>query len=514
MKQGGKVWLAGAGPGDAGLLTVKTKEMLQKADVIVYDALVSTEILCQIPPEKETIYVGKRAGNHPVPQEEINRILLEEAQKGKHVLRLKGGDPFVFGRGGEELELLVQEEIPFEIIPGITSAAAVPAYAGIPLTHRDYVSSFHVITGHPRKDGALRIDYPALAKMKGTLVFLMGLSSVETICRGLAEAGMPSCTPAAVLERGTCARQRRVVSDIGHLAERVSAEHIESPALIVIGDVCALAKKFQWTEKRTLGGRQFLITRPRQHVSSLAERLRALGAQVLEVPAIQTIPVRPNEKLAEKMYRFACREGEAWLVFTSPIGVQSFFAEMTEQGLDVRRIFAKKAEVKLAVIGSATKNALKAYGLLADLMPETYDSASLGALLARTAMPNSEIVVVRAAHGSEDLLPPLYEAGLDVTDIALYETKLTRHGWLRERIMQSWRTGEVDAAVFTSASTVRGFAQEFLQERGISPDMVTAVCIGAQTADEAARYGMQTIVSDEASVDSLVERICAEYGNK
>lgn len=532
MKQGGKVWLAGAGPGDAGLLTVKTKELLKNADVIVYDALVSTEILCQIPAGKEMIFVGKRAGNHPVPQEEINQILLTEAKKGNQILRLKGGDPFVFGRGGEELELLVQENVPFEIIPGITSAAAVPAYAGIPLTHRDYVSSFHVVTGHPRKDGTSRIDYPALVKMKGTLVFLMGLSLLETICQGLQDAGMSSDTPAAVLERGTSARQRRVVSDIGHLAEQVRAENISAPALIIVGEVCALEQNFQWAEKRVLGGRQFLITRPRQQVSVLAERLRELGAQVLEVPAIQTIPIRPNRKLVERMQNFACREGEAWLVFTSPAGVQIFFEEMMEEGMDVRRIFAKKAEVKLAVIGSATQKALKMYGLLADLMPATYDSISLGKLLAQTVMPNSEIVVVRAAEGSEELLPPLYNAGLDVTDVALYETEMTQHRWLRERIIQDWKMGEVDAAVFTSASTVRGFAQEFLYERenfaglessaksglstatGILPETVTAVCIGTQTAKEAAKYGMRTVVSDEASIDSLVKRICIEYGNK
>lgn len=514
MKQGGKVWLAGAGPGDVGLLTAKTKEMMQKADVIVYDALISTEILCQIPPQTETIYVGKRAGNHPVPQEEINQILLAEAKKGKQVLRLKGGDPFVFGRGGEELELLVQEGIPFEIIPGVTSAAAVPAYAGIPLTHRDYVSSFHVVTGHPRKDGTSRVDYTALVNMKGTLVFLMGLSSLENICQGLMDAGMPSCMPAAVLEQGTSARQRRVVSDIGHLAEQVRTENVKAPALIVVGEVCALAESFQWAEKRILGGRQFLITRPRQHVSALAERLRKLGAQVLEIPAIQINPIRPNVKLVERMRTFGCCEGEAWLVFTSPLGVQIFFEEMTAQGMDVRRIFTKKAEVKLAVIGSATQKALKTYGLLADLIPETFDSVSLGTLLAQTAMPGSEIVIVRAAQGSEELLPPLCKAGLYVDDIALYETELTQHGWLRERIVECWKKGEVDAAVFTSASTVRGFAQEFLQKPGISAETVTAVCIGAQTANEAAKYGMRTLVSDEASIDSLVERICAEYGNE
>lgn len=512
MEQVGKVWLAGAGPGDMGLLTVKTKEMLQKADVIVYDALVSTEILCQIPPEKELVYVGKRAGNHAAAQEKINQILLEEAQKGKQVLRLKGGDPFVFGRGGEELELLVKEQIPFEVIPGITSAAAVPAYAGIPLTHRDYVSSFHVITGHPRKDGTSRINYQALADTNGTLVFLMGLSSLEEICRGLTEAGMSPRTPAAVIERGTSARQRKVVSDLSHLAEQVRAKQLKAPALIIVGEVCALANAFGWAEKRVLGGRQFLITRPRQHSfgmeEGLAEKLRSCGAQVLEVPAIRTVPIHPNQKLAERMSCFADTGEESWLVFTSPIGVQTFFDELLNLGMDIRQIFAKKAEVKLAVIGNATREALKSYGLLADLMPETFDSASLGRLLAKQAAPGSEIVIARAAKGAQKLLPPLVEAGLDVTDLALYETEETQHGWLREKIVQDFHHGEIDAVVFTSASTVRGFAREFL------PENITAVCIGAQTAREAARYGMRTVVADEASVDGLAECLIRVYGNK
>ena len=200
MKETGKVWLAGAGPGDAGLLTVKTKELIEQADVIVYDALISTEIMSLIPNEKECIYVGKRSGNHAVPQEGINQILLEQAQAGKKVLRLKGGDPFVFGRGGEELELLVEHGIPFEIVPGITSAVAVAAYAGIPITHRDFTSSFHVITGHARKDGVSRINYDALVKLNGTLVFLMGISSMPDICKGLLDAGMRPDMPAAVLE--------------------------------------------------------------------------------------------------------------------------------------------------------------------------------------------------------------------------------------------------------------------------------------------------------------------------
>lgn len=509
MKQKGKVWLAGAGPGDAGLLTVKTKELLEEADVIVYDALISTEILCQIPSEKETIYVGKRSGHHLVKQEEINQILLEEAQKGKKVLRLKGGDPFIFGRGGEELELLVKNGIPFEVIPGITSAAAVAAYAGIPVTHRDYTSSFHVITGHPRRDGASRIDFPALVRLNGTLVFLMGISSMEFICKGLTEAGMRTDMPAAVLERGTTAAQRKVLSDVAHLPEDAKKAQIHTPAIILVGEVCALADTFHWAEDRPLGGRQFLITRPKQNSSRLVGELRRLGAQVLELPAIRTETIRPNPKLKEVFVSFGKQGEEAWLVFTSPIGVQVFFEQLTESEMDLRSLCTGKAELKLAVIGSATKRALRQYGLSADLMPETYDARHLGMQLAQTAAPESEITIVRADAGSEELIPPLRAAGLGVTDIPLYHTEYETHEQIRIQVAEAFSQGEVDAVTFTSASTVRGFVQGMQLE---DYSQIQAVCIGEQTAAEARKYGMDVSVSEQASVASMIKFILTKYG--
>ncbi len=504
MKKIGKVYLAGAGPGDAGLLTVKTVKMLREADVIVYDALISEEILCRIPEEKELIYVGKRSGNHAVPQDGINRILLEGAQKGKTVLRLKGGDPFVFGRGGEELELLLEAGIPFEIIPGVTSAAAVPAYAGIPVTHRDYTSSFHVITGHRKKDNEADIDFASLVKLEGTLVFLMGLSSLGRICRGLLDAGMKPDMPAAVLERGTTSRQRRVVSDVGHLEEEAEKAGIGTPAIIIAGRVCGLSEKFHWAEDRPLGGRQFLITRPKQNISRLAEILRNYGAQVLELPAIQTFPLTPNKELSAALDKFAQTGEEAWLVFTSPIGVQVFFDELARQGIDLRLVLRKKAEIKFAVIGNGTKTALRGYGITADLMPEIYDAVSLGNLLAETAAHGSEILIVRAAQGSEELIPPLLEKGCRVSDIPLYETRSLLHEAFRERIGETIAAGEVDAVLFTSASTVRGFVQNMCLQ---NYDNICAVCIGKQTAQEAARYGMDVVVSERAAIDSMVQRV-------
>ena len=350
----GKVWLAGAGPGDASLLTLKAARLIEKADVIVYDALISAETLSRIPEKKEVIYVGKHAGNHPVPQEEINRILVREVEKGKQVLRLKGGDPFVFGRGGEELELLIREGIPFEI---------VPAYAGIPVTHRDYASSFHVITGHARKGGRVDLDFPALVRLKGTLVFLMGLSAMGFLLNGLTEAGMDPDTPAAVLENGTCAGQRRVTATVGTLKEASDRAGVKTPAIIVVGKVCALSSQMHWAEDRVLGGRQFLVTRPRQSSSSLAERLRDLGAQVIEMPAIRTEPICPNSRLKEALEAFGTHAGQEWLVFTSPAGADLFFEQLMELGMDLRSLLVRGAEVRIAAIGSGTASALRKRGL-------------------------------------------------------------------------------------------------------------------------------------------------------
>ena len=505
----GKVWLAGAGPGDASLLTLKAARLIEKADVIVYDALISAETLSRIPENKEVIYVGKHAGDHPVPQEEINRILVREAEKGKQVLRLKGGDPFVFGRGGEELELLIRKGIPFEIVPGVTSAAAVPAYAGIPVTHRDYASSFHVITGHARKGGRVDLDFPALVRLKGTLVFLMGLSAMRFLLNGLTEAGMDPDTPAAVLENGTCAGQRRVTATVGTLKEASDRAGIKTPAIIVVGKVCALSSQMHWAEERVFGGRQFLVTRPRQSSSSLAERLRDLGAQVIEMPAIRTEPICPNRRLREALETFGTHADQEWLVFTSPAGADLFFDQLMELGMDLRSLFARGAEVRIAAIGSGTAAALRKRGLIPDLVPRVYSAAALGEALAETAAEGSRITVARAEKGSEELLPPLLRAGLDVDDIPLYRTLYETHPLLKDRIRELLEQGRIDAVTFTSASTVRGFtgALECADYTGIR-----AVCIGEQTAAEAAKYGMQIQVSDQASMDAMVRKIVELFG--
>ena len=256
----GKVWLVGAGPSDAELLTVKAKRVLEQAEVVVYDRLVGDSILLMMPDTAEKIDAGKRSGNHTMPQEEMNRLLLRKAQEGKRVVRLKGGDPFLFGRGGEELTLLAEHGIPYEVVPGVTSAIAVPAYNGIPITHRDFASSVHIITGHKKKDEPLELDFATLAKLEGTLVFLMGVSALGDICDGLMHAGKAKDTPAALLSRGTTSRQARLVSTLEKLPEELHAHPLMTPAIIVIGEVCALADQFAWYEKLPLSGKKIIVT--------------------------------------------------------------------------------------------------------------------------------------------------------------------------------------------------------------------------------------------------------------
>ena len=289
----GKVTLVGAGPGDPGLLTRKGLEALERADVVVYDRLVSPAILALMPEGAVKINVGKEASRHPVPQEQINRILLEQAQQGHNVVRLKGGDPFLFGRGGEELELLAEHRIPFEEVPGITSAIAAPAYGGIPVTHRDCCSSLHIVTGHQRAGKELAIDFEALVRTGGTLVFLMGVSALPTICAGLLDAGMAPDTPAAVVERGTTPAQRRVSASLAELPRAAEAAAVQSPAVIVVGGVCALADQFDWFDHLPLKGKRVVVTRPRERAGTLSARLRALGADVWEYPCIATVPITP-----------------------------------------------------------------------------------------------------------------------------------------------------------------------------------------------------------------------------
>lgn len=496
----GKVYLVGAGPSDAGLLTLKGYELLQTADVVVHDALVGGEVLGLIPPETRRVDVGKHAGNHPVPQEEINRILLREALEGHTVVRLKGGDPFLFGRGGEELELLAERGVPFEVVPGVTSAVAVPAYAGIPVTHRDCCSSVHIITGHTKKSPGARTDYRALVRLGGTLVFLMGVAALEELCAGLLGGGIDPATPAAILERGTTARQRRISGTVETLHQKAREAEVGTPAVIVVGEVCALAERFSWAEKRPLGGRRVIVTRPRKLASRMTAKLRALGAEVLELPSIVTEPVAPNPALDEALARI----GEyGWLVFTSPTGVRVFLEHLRETRFDLRRL----GGVRLAAIGPSTAGALEERGLLPALLPERAYAAALGAALAERAA-GERVLICRARQGSPELTRALDAAGISYDDLPLYETRYAHPD--AKRAAELLDAGEIDYVAFMSASTVRGFV-ETLGKRDYRE--VRAVCIGESTAAAAREYGMKIEIAGEPSIDAMADRM-AELSEK
>lgn len=498
----GKVWLVGAGPGDVGLFTQKGKQVLEQADVVVYDRLVGQGILTMIPENAQCIDVGKRAGNHTMPQEEINQVLLEQAMDGKQVVRLKGGDPFLFGRGGEELELLAENEVAFEVVPGITSSIAVPAYNGIPVTHRDFCSSLHIITGHKKAGQEYDINFKALVETKGTLVFLMGVTALADICKNLIEAGMEETMPAAILQQGTTAGQKRIVADIATLPEEVKRQGIETPAIIVVGKVCSLAEEFAWYEKQPLSGKRILVTRPKQLISVMAEKLRKLGAEVLELPAIRTETVKENEKLQESLKKL---DSYDWIGFTSRIGVQVFFQEMNALGKDIRSLCG----VKIAAIGAGTTEELRRRGLVADLVPEVYDGASMAeAMTATGSMGNARVLLPRAAAGNQELVDVLEKAGAQVDDVPIYETRYEKTGIIDEKA--EFEAGKIDYAVFTSASTVKGFVEA---TPGLDYKLVKAVCIGKQTAAAAQKAGMKCFVAEKATMDSLAEKVVEAAAN-
>ena len=516
--QKGKVWLVGAGPSDPGLFTLKGEKVLAQAQVVVYDALVGMGILSMIPETAENIYVGKRAGNHAMTQEEINELLVKKANEGKRVVRLKGGDPFLFGRGGEELVALQAHGISYEVVPGVTSALAVPAYNGIPVTDRNAASSVHIITGHKRGDQPLKLPFEAYVKAKGTLVFLMGLSALPDIVRGLLNAGMDAKTPAAVLERGTTAGQRRVCAPLSELESAAEEAHMHTPAIIIVGAVAAMSEQLAWYEKMPLFGRRFLLTRPRARMDALADQLRVRGAEVVELPVIETRPLPVSERIQQEIARLCeakdvccpsgkgvgteCGKPDAVLVFTSPAGVHTFFQMLCDSGRDVRVL----GGVTLAVIGSGTKSALREYGLVADLMPEDYDGASLGALLGERLPDKSNVLIARSAIGNPLLVSSMEQRAAElgktfsVTDLAIYDTVEKKNELLP--IAQLVEEDVIDGIYFTSASTVRAFLHT---NPKVDPEKIHALCIGEMTAQAAREVGMKVHVAQEASVEGLVE---------
>lgn len=479
----GKVYLVGAGPGDQELLTVKAVRLIQEAEVIVFDRLVSGSIMNLIPEGTALIDVGKNVGNHPVPQHEINKILLREARAGKMVVRLKGGDPFVFGRGGEELELLSENDVPFEVVPGITSSISVPAYAGIPVTHRDFCSSLHIITGHARAGAELSIDFDALVRLGGTLIFMMSVSTVGKIAAGLMAAGMAETMPCAVIENGTYPKQRKFISDLARIEETVRENQVKSPSVIAVGKVCSLSEQFDWFGHKPLKGRRIIVTQPRSKASKLESKLRNLGVETMLYPCIKTDFIRPLEPpIAEY----------DTLVFTSTEGVRSFFTWLLDNGKDCRAIAGKR----LACIGSATAEALREFSLTADFVPSVYDGEHLGKEMVSEKFVTDEnrVILLRAKIGTRDLTEALDGGGIHYLDYPVYETSYVEHEEIYD--LESW-----DYVTFTSKSCVDGFVNT---QKRTNFTGVRALCIGKQTAAEAAKFGFDTVISDTATIDSMI----------
>lgn len=490
----GKVWLVGAGPGDRGLLTVKGKAVLEQAQAVLCDHLVGDGIRSWIPPQAEVIDAGKQAGMHTLPQEDINRLLLEKAQRGLRVVRLKGGDPFLFGRGGEELELLRQHGIPFEIVPGVSSAIAAPAYAGIPVTHRQTSSSLHIVTGHRQADPSPGLDFPTLAtlcRQGTTIVFLMGMASLPEICRGLLAAGVPENLPAAIIQNGTTARQKTMVSTVSRLPEHAREQGFSTPAVWLVGDVCSYGERFSWVEALPLHRMRIWITRPKNRASSLSDPLERLGAQVLELPSIQTKAIFPNPPLEAAIHSLADTH---WIAWTSPTGVDLFFDALLQAGRDGRAL----SHLRFGVIGPATRDTLSKRGFLADVIPSRFYAEDLGYAMAQAMQPGERLLLPRAKEGSPLLTQVLEQAGISFCEVPLYET-----------LCPSSRPSALlpgDLAVFTSVSTVKGFVQ-LLQ--GEEFRHILAVCIGEQTAAEARRQGFPVQVAAKPTIESLIETIVA-----
>ena len=492
----GKVTLVGAGPGGRELLTLAGAAAIEKADAVVFDRLVNEDILGLIPETAVRVNVGKENNHHPVPQDQINEILVRLAKEGKNVVRLKGGDCYLFGRGGEECEYLLENGVPFQVIPGVTSALAAPAFAGIPVTHRDFCSSVHIITAHARAGKPLQIDFDSLVKAGGTLVFLMGLTALEQVMAGLLAAHIAPDMPAAVIENGTRGNQRKVVATVSDLAPQVRAAALKSPALIIVGKVCTLSDKLDWFTSLPLHGKTVVVTRPRERAGTLAARLRELGANVIEAPCIETVERENVQPLAD-----ALRQKHDWAVFTSPAGVHATVHALAKLGRDLRALYG----MKLAAIGRGTADALAGYGLTADLIPAQYDGEHLADALTAAMPQGGAALLLRAAAGGQILPEKLKAAGMYVTDVPLYDTeyRCAKADELRAMLEQ----GAVDVVTFTSMSTVEGFVQAV----GVADYTgFTALCIGEQTAQAARKYGMKVRVAQNATIDAMIDQLKME----
>ena len=485
------VYLIGAGPGDAGLLTVKAREFLEVAEVVIYDRLADEKILNYVPATAEKIYVGKSAGRHTLRQEEINKLLVEKAASKNIVVRLKGGDPFVFGRGGEEALTLRENNIDFEIISGVTSAVAVPAYAGIPVTHRGVATSFAVVTGHedPAKVES-SINWEKISTAVDTLIFLMGIANLPQITAKLIEHGRAKNTPAAVIRNGTKNSQQVLISTLEKISAEVAEKNIHPPAIFIVGEVVNLRENLKWFDTKILFGKKIVVTRTRQQASKLSIQLENLGAEVLEFPTIKI--AAPSDNFKNLDAAISNIKNFAWIIFTSANGVENFFERLKLFKLDARAL----SNSKIAVIGSATAEKLSNFGIIADIIPEKFCAESLIDAL-KNSVAGKNILIARAEVAREILPLELENFGANVTIAAAYKTVPAD----AEKI----NFAEVDLITFTSSSTVENFVKaagiEILQK-------VKTAAIGTITAQTLKNFGVTAdIIAKEFTIAGLVDAI-------
>lgn len=504
----GRVSLVGAGPGDPGLITLAAVKRLQEAEVVVYDRLASPALLEHARPGAELIFVGKEGGGSCTGQADINRLLVTKAQEGKRVVRLKGGDPFVFGRGGEEAEALRRAGIPFEIVPGVTSAVAVPAYAGIPVTHRGLATSFAVITGHedPTKEES-GIHWDKIAQGADTLVFLMGLRTLPQIVKNLVANGRAASTPAAVIRWGTTPEQRTVTGTLADIVRRVEEAGLGPPAITVVGEVVRLRETLSWFEERPLFGKRVLITRTRRQASALARLLREEGAVPIELPAIEIEPAAVGPQIEAALLEL--RAGRyAWVVFTSANGVNVWFHIMRERGMDARAF----AAANVAAIGPATAETLRQHGIEADLVPQEFIAEGILEGLMASVRPGERVLVPRAEGARPELIEGLKRAGVTADEVILYRAVTPPEA--PPEAVASLREGRVDIVTFTSSSTVRNLVALLGGDVELLRRPIIA-CIGPVTAETARAEGLRVdVVAGEHTIEGLVSALRKVLGGQ
>ncbi|MFD1886415.1 uroporphyrinogen-III C-methyltransferase [Paenibacillus wenxiniae] len=504
----GKVYLVGAGPGALKLITLRGWECIALADAIVYDRLASPRLLKQAKPGAEKIYVGKLPDRHTMKQEEINQLLVDLALQGKIVVRLKGGDPTIFGRVAEEAELLRQHDIPYEIVPGITSSIAVPAYAGIPVTHRDWASSVSIITGHESPDKLDHsIHWDKVTHATGTLVFMMGVAKIGYISEQLIRYGRPEDTPVALVRWGTRAEQETLVGTLQNIAAKVEAANFKPPAVIVVGEVVNLRERLHWAEQLPLFGKRILVTRARSQASELVDRIDELGGEPYEYPVIEMVMPTASETLQQIKQTLSELEQYDWVFFTSVNGVEYFFRHLQEQGQDIRALH----RARIAAVGPATRDALRSHGIVATALPQKFHAEGLLEQLEGELFAGQKVLLPRGDLARAWLPQTLTEMGLAVTEIDTYETVLVGEDDLELKKLLEEQA--IHAVTFTSSSTVINLLTA-LRKLGFEDPAAalaysTIACIGPQTAHTAQEQGLKVdLLAESSTIDGLIDVLC------